>query len=573
MLEIMKLKFIFLLLSCCALYYSQDKLNNLNGFSYQELQNKFYDTKTNDVEEKKSIAKYYLKKAKFEKKKEQIAEGYVMLHFDETFPNALKYLDSLQFLTKASKENYYPARTYLLKGNLYFKYDNYQAALNNYILGLEYAKKKKNKRQIAMADLGIAYLNNYIGKHGETVKTLKYYLYNADYLNAGELNSIKLNLADAFIEINKTDSAKILIQEGLQFSKKTNDTFGYYQNLGMLGYYNLKLKKYQSAVNNLLNCQKYFFSQSYQSKRSQTYTLLNLGKSYAGLGEKEKAIKSFATIDSIVNKTNFIFPELRDVYTYLIDYYKENKDREKQLYYVDRFLKVDNELDSRFRYISRELPRRYDTPKLLQEKEIINSELKKRKFFLYVSICILIVIIILFINFYFKHKKTVIKYKQIAQDLIHSIEKKNRTLIETKKTVSNISIEIENESKANKIISEDIASSILKELGIFETKELFLKKGITLSSLAKQIKTNTTYLSDVINTHKGRNFATYLNDLRIDYALDRLVKDKKFRSYKLVVIAEELGYNNEQAFAIAFKRKTGTTLSIYIKEIEKTGTL
>ncbi|WP_139018759.1 helix-turn-helix domain-containing protein, partial [Elizabethkingia anophelis] len=167
----------------------------------------------------------------------------------------------------------------------------------------------------------------------------------------------------------------------------------------------------------------------------------------------------------------------------------------------------------------------------------------------------------------------VVKYKQIAQDLIHSIEKKNLTLIETKKTVSNISIQIENESKTNKIISEDISSSILKELEVFETKELFLKKGITLSSLAKQIKTNTTYLSDVINTHKGKNFATYLNDLRIDYALDKLVKDKKFRSYKLVVIAEELGYNNEQAFAIAFKRKTGTTLSIYIKEIERIGAL
>ena len=63
----MKLKFIFLLFGCCILCYSQDKLNNLNGFSYQELQNKFYDTKTNDVNEKISIAKYYLKKAKFEK--------------------------------------------------------------------------------------------------------------------------------------------------------------------------------------------------------------------------------------------------------------------------------------------------------------------------------------------------------------------------------------------------------------------------------------------------------------------------------------------------------------------------
>lgn len=54
----------------------------------------------------------------------------------------------------------------------------------------------------------------------------------------------------------------------------------------------------------------------------------------------------------------------------------------------------------------------------------------------------------------------------------------------------------------------------------------------------------------------------------IDYAIDKLLKDRKFRSYKLTVVAEELGYNNEQAFAVAFKKKTGTTFTIYIKEIE-----
>ncbi|PTT68877.1 transcriptional regulator, partial [Chryseobacterium sp. HMWF001] len=57
--------------------------------------------------------------------------------------------------------------------------------------------------------------------------------------------------------------------------------------------------------------------------------------------------------------------------------------------------------------------------------------------------------------------------------------------------------------------------------------------------------------------------------LRIDYAINRLAIDRKFRSYKIPFIAEDLGYNNEQAFTLAFKKRTGTTLSIYLKEIEK----
>lgn len=544
--------------------------NILERLTYKELEEEFYKDRSGDVNSARSIANYYLKKAKFEKNTDQIAEGYVMLHFDESLPNALQYLDSLQHITKNSKENIYPARTYLLRGILYFKNDNLQSALNNYILGLKYAKEKGNKRQIAMAHINIAYLNNYIGKHAETAKVLRHYAYNADYMNEDEKNSLKLNLADAYIEISKMDSAYILIQEGLQDSRKSKNVYRYYQNLGLLGYYNLHSKNYQKAIDGLLECEKYFFTNNNGSKRNQHYTLLYLGKSYAGLHEKEKAVDFFRKIDSMVLKTNYIYPELRDVYTYLIDYYKENNAKEKQLYYVERFLKVDQVLDTRFRYISRELPRRYDTPELQQEKENITNELTKRKSLFYIVLSLLLVSHLLFINVYFKYKKSEKNYKKIAQDLIQSVnENRGSRESEIKKEILPETLPVENtEDRTPRTISEDIAQTILKELDIFESKDQFLNKGITLGSLAKKIKTNSKYLSEIINTYKGKNFATYLNDLRIDYAISRLANDKKFRSYKIPFIAEELGYNNEQAFTLAFKKRTGTPLSVYLKEIE-----
>ncbi len=544
--------------------------NALEERTYEELNKEFYKSRIGDGNSK-SIASSYLKKAKSEKNKAQIAEGYVMLHFEEDLPNALKYLDSLQHLTQDFKENTYPARIYLLRGNLYFRNDNLQSALNNYILGLKYAKKEGNKRQIALAHISIAYLNNYIGKHEETTKVLKHYAYEADYMNEEEKTSLKLNLADAYIEINKMDSAYALIQEGLKNSQKNRDIYRYHQNLELLGYYHLHSKNYQKAIDGLSACKKYFFTNS-NDKRDQNYTLLYLGKSYAGLQEKAKAADFFRKIDSMVLKTNYIYPELRDVYTYLIDYYKENSDTEKQLYYVDRFLKVDQVLDNQFRYISRELPRRYDTPELQQEKENITNELTKRKSLFYIVLSLLLISHLLFINVYFKYKKSEKNYKKIAQDLIQSVNEntvgKNRAM-EVRKEMLSETFQTENtEDKTSRTISEDIAQNILKELEIFEDKDQFLNKGITLGSLAKKIKTNSKYLSEIINTYKGKNFATYLNDLRIDYAISRLANDKKFRSYKIPFIAEELGYNNEQAFTLAFKKRTGTPLSIYLKEIE-----
>ncbi|PWN61807.1 helix-turn-helix domain-containing protein [Chryseobacterium viscerum] len=575
---VMKVKYLILLLIVCNVFYAQTnriEKNISEEWTYQELENEFYDVKTTDINRRRKIAKCYLKKAKSEKNNTFITEGYVMAHFDETLPNALKYLDSLKVITKNSKENYYPARTYLLRGNLYLKVDNLQAALNNYILGLKYAKEKENKRQIAMADISIASLNNYIGKHAETAKILRYYLYNGSYMQEEEHNHIRLQLADAYIEINKMDSAYILIQEGLQASKKSKNEYAYHQGLGLLGYYHLHSKKYQLAIDNLLECKKFFFTTENPSKRNENYTLLNLGKSYAGLQETDKAIECFTKIDSMVLKTDYIYPELRDVYTYLIDHYKANNDKEQQLYFVERFLKVDHVLDSQFMYISRELPKRYDAPKLVQEKESITNELQKRKNLFYIVLSMLLISHLLFINVYFKYKKSEKNYKKIAQDLIQSVNENRfgkRNESEIKKEILTESLSIENtgnaEDRISRTISEDIAQTILKELEIFENKDQFLNKGITLGSLAKKIKTNSKYLSEIINTYKGKNFATYLNDLRIDYAISRLANDRKFRSYKIPFIAEELGYNNEQAFTLAFKKRTGTPLSIYLKEIE-----
>ncbi|WP_045492636.1 helix-turn-helix domain-containing protein [Chryseobacterium sp. StRB126] len=568
---------IILLLSSNLAGAQKGKFDNLYEFTYSELKNKFYDyydyNKTSDA---KQIARYYLQKAKKEKNTLEIAEGYILVHFYEDYPTALKYLDSLTTITKTVKGNLYPTRTYLTKGNLYYKHDNLKAALDNYILGLKYAKEQHDEKQTAYANMSIAYINSYIGKNAEAAKTFRYYLYNGNNItDTYQHNQIRIALISCYLEINKLDSANILIKEGqksilLGKNKYDPNLYSY-----LSGTYDLKLKAYNTAIIKLSNAYNYFTNNNENSNAN--YALYNLGKAYQGLKNKEKVTETYIKLDSDVQKYNITFPELREVYTYLIDYYKANNDQQKQLYYIDRFLVVDKKLDEQIQYLSTELPKKYDTPNLLQEKEDIIEKLEIRKKVLYVSVGVLVLILLFIIYLYYKSKKKEKEQRKIAQDLISLVEKRNieENNIDEKNGANDIEInhlaipeQNEQNDKTTKALSEEVTQFILQELRIFESKELFLKKGITLASLAKNIKTNTAYLSEIINTHKGKNFATYLNDLRIDFALNRLVKDKKFRSYKLSVIAEELGYNNEQAFSLAFKKKTGTTLSMYIKEID-----
>ena len=566
----MKVIFSILLFLSNLISAQKNIADSLTEFNYTQLKNKFYNYDENSkASQAKHIAKYYLQKAKKEKNILQIAEGYNLMHLNENFSTALKYIDSLSVITKDIKGDLYPARIYIIKGNLYYKYDNLKLALDSYILGLQYAKDQKDEKQIAYANLNIAYLNSYMGKNKEAAKTFRYYLYNAKNLSEADHNQMRVSLIYCYLGINKIDSANILIKEGQNSSYTSKNEYSVNQYTYLSGLSNFKQNEYKNAIAKLLKAYQYFYS---INDNNANYVLFSLGKAYNGLNNKEKAIQYFSILDSNVQKTNNTFLELREVYTYLIDYYKEKNDKEKQLYYIDRFLKVDKKLDEQFEYLSTELPKKYDTPRLLQEKENIIKDLKNRKRILYASISILVIILLLVLFLYYKARKTASKHRKIAQELIHNIEKRNsESTTDIKKEIpelAQMSEHTETENIITKTVPEDVTLFILNELETFEIKQLFLKNGITLASLAKNIKTNTSYLSETINNHKGKNFTSYLNDLRIDYVLERLVKDKKFRSYKLPAIAEEIGYNNVQVFSVAFKKKTGTTPAIYIKEIE-----
>ncbi|AVF49567.1 MULTISPECIES: helix-turn-helix domain-containing protein [Weeksellaceae] len=564
----MKHLFLLLVLIFSNLFFSQSNItDSLKKFNYNELKEKFDYYYNNDKSlEAKRIAKYYLQKAKNEKNTLQIAEGYILIHFNEDFSTALKYIDSLGIITKNIKGSLYPARTYRLKGNLYYKNDDLKKALENYFISLNYAKQQNDEKQIMYVNLNIAYIDTYMGKNEEAAKIFKQY-YNSKLLSKVENNQTRINLINCYIELNKLDSANILIKEGINISLPTKNKYNISQYSYLSGLSNLKQKKYELAISDLSKAYSYF---STIDDTNANYALYALGKSYDGQHDKEKAIQHFIKLDSNIQKTNNLFPELKEVYTYIINYYKEKDDKEKQLFYIDRFLKVNTKLDEQFKYLSTELHKKYEIPNLIHEKENIITDLKNRKITLWIFIGVILTsAFILITYFYLNLKKTEKKYRKIAQDLIKSLEEKEPIVSNSSNDVTKVSQPktiIEN--KVGKSIPEDVIQFILRELDNFEKQDLFLKKGITLSSLSKQIKTNSSYLSDIINSYKGKNFATYLNDLRIDYAIDKLLKDRKFRSYKLTVVAEELGYNNEQAFATAFKKKTGTTFTIYIKEIE-----
>lgn len=122
-------------------------------------------------------------------------------------------------------------------------------------------------------------------------------------------------------------------------------------------------------------------------------------------------------------------------------------------------------------------------------------------------------------------------------------------------------------SKSYSVIDKDVQDIILIKLEKLEKQLFFLDANCSLHQLAEQLKTNPKYLSQVINQAKKTNFNNYINELRINYLLPKLLTDLEYRNNKLYYIAISLGFNNLNTFNSAFKKRLGILPSYFIEEL------
>jgi YesN/AraC family two-component response regulator len=82
--------------------------------------------------------------------------------------------------------------------------------------------------------------------------------------------------------------------------------------------------------------------------------------------------------------------------------------------------------------------------------------------------------------------------------------------------------------------------------------------------LAKELKTNTRYLSAVVNSRFGQNYSCLLNEYRIKDAL-HLLTDRRYADRNVEEISSMVGFANRQSFYAAFFKNVGETPNGYRK--------
>ncbi|WP_046758863.1 AraC family transcriptional regulator [Kordia jejudonensis] len=533
----------------------QKNIDTLEKKSFKELKQLFYETDDDSLQF--AIASYTLIKAKEKENYVAIANSYQRLYRSVSdFNLGEKYLDSSISISKEKKLKKILAESYFYKGYLNQEKNKYNLALKYYILANDHFENLGNKDWSDATRFNIGILKLRVGKSEEALQIFKECLtYNKKNNKPIDLDLLSA-LSSTYSNINQLDSSSEINRKAYNYAKSIESPY-YYYFIQIEGVNKFKKKEYNAAKDSLIKSIQFFKNQKDHLNLSNTYFFLS--SAHQSLNQEDKAIHYLKKIDSIFDSEGIINFSSRYAYVELIEYFKKKGDLKNRLYYIEKLLEVDNVFENTFGNLDLNLYKNYDTPKLLKERENIIKELKSSNTgFMYGSILLFILLLSAFTLLIYNRNKRK-KYEQKFQELLRETQKQQKELPIIKSQDSNSSKNLE--------IKQEVITLILDRLVAFEEKEHYLQKRITLASLAKEFETNSRYLSKVVNHYKEKDFRTYLNDLRIDYTINRIKNDPIFRKYTIYAIADEVGFSNQESYAKAFYKRTGIHTSFFIKRL------
>jgi AraC-like DNA-binding protein len=121
------------------------------------------------------------------------------------------------------------------------------------------------------------------------------------------------------------------------------------------------------------------------------------------------------------------------------------------------------------------------------------------------------------------------------------------------------------EAEMNKDLMDRLEDLMIRD-------KIFLNEDLTLAETARQLNTNTSYLSRLINEHYQVNFSAFLNRFRIQEA-QKMILDDKFNNFSMEGIARSAGFRSKSTFNQVFKNSTGLTPTGFAVQHGKVRTL
>lgn len=424
--------------------------------------------------------------------------------------------------------------------------------------------------------------------------------------NTDDLNwraRISLFLAGQYRGVQLYSQSKKYAQKTLETGKMIKDTLIAHKIQGLIlqemAYYEMDQKKFKRSnlyiqqsqlhFNNVIKEKDFFTADNEQMLGSNYYNLKNIK---ASLYHYNKALNLVKDIPEN-EVTGYIYIGLANNYIekkdlskakqYLelakklsekaenLELKKEVYSAEKQYYLqtenIEKLKVVDQKKDTIDKKIESKTRQFIDESYTNLDNKIVSAEQKssQKNYLIFIAGFLVILILVLYIRSKIQQRKKIEKFKEILR---RSNEKSKPAVPLIVKEVKIEEIPIEN-NEVQVLMTSETEEKLLARLNKFEKSTLFNNKNISLPFLAGRFETNTKYLSYIINTHKEKDFNNYINELRINYIIEKLRNDPQYRNYKMASLADEVGISSHSKFSKVFKKVTSLSPSLFIKYLQE----
>lgn len=541
------------LIACVPLFFSWAALH----VAHDTLSGKSYDyfslrLESDDLDSTaiRAYGNAFLAKAKRGKNWARMVDAYKNLLHHSSGQAKKIYADSMVYAASQTKDDAVIGAAFLTRGVVYNNAKQYARALDNYIISDNYISRTGDDYQKHKIKFNIAQIKYYLGYYEEAISLLAdcvAYFKDEDsraYLTSLHSLGLCYNRVGRF---DKCNSVNILgISEAKQLAiPQALPHFTHSEGINQYstGNYESAISKLTQALPGLARTGDF---------ANQAVAWFYMGRSYWELQKPEKAIPFFLKIDTVFITKKYFRPEWREAYELLIDYSRHKHNVRGELYYINQLLRADKLLEADYKYLSGKIHKEYDTKKLLQAKAKIEESGRFTKAAAAAIIAFLVALMAFII---YRHKASRKRDRQRFEELMGQ--------------VATVGPAIKKKNSEDLDINPGVVTSVLKHLEKFEEKKKFLHPDMNLNKLAAMFGSNTKYVSQIIAHHKSRKSIDYINDLRIEYIVQLLKADRKYRNYTGKALADEAGFSTQQHFSRAFVARTGITPFYFVQQLLK----
>ena len=486
-------------------------------------------------------------------------------YFENSLDEALACFDLLmnKISQHASLENQKMLNEiyFFYAASLYEKEDYYMA-YRLLLESLKLSEANNDKTQIIRV---YTLIGNIYHRFGEQDLARKYFSKGLDYYrDSSDLALLFNNLGYASVKAGDLDCAFHYLSQSLQIAERHNRATLHIISGSMAKYYHKK-KMYDSArqcYHLAIDLAKNIDSDPHHKYLSLSASLSGLGKLFFEINQLDSAV-FYANLSNavaiehsipLISVDNYLLlsqiAESRGRQSDALKYYKQYADLKDQIFGRENINKI-NQLRHSYEVSNRD--RKIEQYAI--EQQIKEQVIRYQRTNQYILSTALILISIFLAFMVIQNKKLNTAYKNLFE--------KNLQITEIQ---SEIPEEYSRKYKKSALTDNMQAELLDKILAQMENTSIICDTEFSVNRLADLVHSNSTYVSQVINTVFGKNFRSFLNEYKIKEA-QRLFSAPDGSKYTIEAVALQVGFKSRTAFRDTFKEITGVTPNFYLKSL------